>query len=173
MRASAVVVLLAATLALAAPATVLASPSKPAPVTTAPASSSGYIAPVDPWELVHPFVPPPRPWAPGHRGVDLRADVGQAVRAPGTGTVTFAGTVAGRGVLSIALGDGVITSLEPVVAGVAAGERVVAGQSVGVVGATSGHCAPATCLHWGVRTSPQTYIDPLTLLGLGPIVLLG
>ncbi|MGX9228951.1 peptidoglycan DD-metalloendopeptidase family protein [Streptomyces albus] len=43
--------------------------------------------------------PPPQPWAPGHRGVDLAARPGQPVRAVADGKVSFAGKVAGRGVV--------------------------------------------------------------------------
>jgi hypothetical protein len=38
-------------------------------------------------------------------------------------------------------------------------------------GAGLSHCAPRTCLHWGVRLGSR-YVDPLTLLGRGPPVLL-
>jgi hypothetical protein len=48
---------------------------------------------------------------------------------------------------------------------------VVAGGRLGVVAAVPGHCAPATCLHWGVRRG-DVYLDPLQLVGTGPPVLL-
>jgi hypothetical protein len=34
-----------------------------------------------------------------------------------------------------------------------------------------GHCFPATCLHWGLIVG-ETYVDPLTLVGGGPVRLL-
>ena len=47
-----------------------------------------------------------------------------------------------------------------------------AGTAVGTVGRDPGHCAPRTCVHWGVRAG-DTYVDPLDLLaGFGPVVLL-
>jgi murein DD-endopeptidase MepM/ murein hydrolase activator NlpD len=59
-----------------------------------------------------------------------------------------------------------------VLATVRAGDVVGAGQLIGVVVADGSHCAPTTCLHWGVRVGDD-YVDPLTLLpGAGPVVLL-
>src|SRR4051794_10499985 len=47
--------------------------------------------------VVRRFAPPPSPWLPGHRGVDLAGLRGSIVRAAGPGVVAFAGMVAGRG----------------------------------------------------------------------------
>ena len=47
--------------------------------------------------------------------------------------------------------------------GVAAGDVVHRGQQVGVLAPAPVHCAPLTCLHWGVRRG-QAYLDPLVLL---------
>ncbi|RNG16600.1 peptidoglycan DD-metalloendopeptidase family protein, partial [Streptomyces botrytidirepellens] len=106
------------------------------------------------------------PWAAGHRGVDLAARAGQAVRAAAAGRVSFAGPVARRGVLTIELsgtGDPPLrTSYEPVRATVPKGARVTAGQVVGVVEAGPFHC-PTGCLHWGLRRGDR-YLDPLSLL---------
>src|SRR4051812_3710912 len=52
--------------------------------------------------VTRPFAPPPRPWLPGHRGVDLAAGPGTEVRAAAAGVVIFAGELAGRPVVSIA-----------------------------------------------------------------------
>ncbi|RYV51783.1 M23 family metallopeptidase [Pengzhenrongella frigida] len=118
------------------------------------------------------FAAPAEIWAAGHRGVDLAGAVGQDVRAPASGTVAFAGTVVDRGVLTIAHPDGLRSSLEPVQWSVSAGMPVVQGEPVGVIQAMPGHCAPATCLHWGVRRA-EVYLDPLTLVRTaGPVVLL-
>ncbi|TGB06648.1 M23 family peptidase [Streptomyces palmae] len=110
--------------------------------------------------------PPPQPWAAGHRGVDLAARPGAAVRAAAAGRVVFAGTVAGRGVVSVEIagsGDPPLrTTYEPVRAAVAKGDRVAAGQVVGSVAAGPFHC-PAGCLHWGLRRADR-YLDPLSLL---------
>ena len=130
------------------------------------------VGPLEPFVVLRSFEPPPRPWAAGHRGVDLAADVGQPVRSPLAGTVTFAGPVAGRDVLVVSHAGGLVSSFEPV-DGVAVGTRVEPGELVGTVTAGTGHCAPRACVHWGVRVSPDSYVDPLVLLGLGPVVLLG
>ncbi|MFC9003949.1 murein hydrolase activator EnvC family protein [Streptomyces microflavus] len=110
--------------------------------------------------------PPAGPYGPGHRGVDLAARPGTEVLAAATGRVSFAGRVAGRGVLVIELaGSGappLRTTYEPVRALVAKGDDVVAGRPVGVLEAGPFHCA-AGCLHWGLRRG-AAYLDPLSLL---------
>ncbi|QLQ40333.2 M23 family metallopeptidase [Micromonospora robiginosa] len=117
------------------------------------------------------FDPPPEPWLPGHRGVDLLAAPGAEVRAAGAGTVLFAGSVAGRPVVTVGHGDGLRTTYEPVRPRLAAGDRVHAGTPIGDL--LPGHpgCADTACLHWGLRRG-DAYLDPLALLGLGRIRLL-
>lgn len=146
------------------------------------------------------FDPPAEDWGAGHRGVDLTAPHGSTVLSPGPGVVTFAGQVARRGVVVVTHPDGLRTSLEPVAASVPVGTAVSAGTTIGVVeggwaesgraesghaesghaesahagevgGTTPNHCAPRSCLHWGVRRG-ERYIDPLSLLNHPPIVLL-
>ncbi|UQA92828.1 M23 family metallopeptidase [Streptomyces halobius] len=110
--------------------------------------------------------PPPSPWAAGHRGVDLAAKAGATVRAAAPGRVAFAGTVAGRGVLTIELSRSgrppLRTTYEPVRATTRIGERVAAGQPVAVLQHGPFHCR-APCLHWGLLRG-KSYLDPLTLL---------
>ena len=106
------------------------------------------------------FAPPAVAWAPGHRGVDLVAKPGEAILAAASGTVVFAGSIAGKPVVSIDHGS-VGTTYEPVVSSLSVGERVVLGQVIGVLG-TGGHCRD--CLHWGLREG-RSYLDPLLLLG--------
>ncbi|TAM90056.1 MAG: M23 family metallopeptidase [Jatrophihabitans sp.] len=131
-----------------------------------------YAAPVSPLSPVRGFEPPPTPYAAGHRGVDLAVAPGQAVTAAADGTVTFAGAVAGRGVVVISSGDGVRTEYEPVRPAARAGDRVARRDPIGVVEGSHGDCAPSTCLHWGARRE-GAYFDPLTLLApLGPVRLL-
>ncbi|WBB72298.1 peptidoglycan DD-metalloendopeptidase family protein [Micromonospora sp. WMMD1128] len=117
------------------------------------------------------FDPPPEPWLPGHRGVDLVAEPGAEVRAAGAGTVLFAGPVAGRPVVTVGHGDGLRTTYEPVRPRLAAGDRVDAGTPIGELLTRHPGCPAVACLHWGLRRGDD-YLDPLSLLGLGRIRLL-
>jgi len=120
--------------------------------------------------VVRDYDPPPRPWLSGHRGVDLAARAGQPVYAAGAGQVTYAGRLAGQGVVTVAHGA-LRTSYLPVRPAVRPGRRVTAGQRLGVVEDVRGHCGRVLCLHWGLRLG-SAYLDPLSLLGRGPVRLL-
>lgn len=120
--------------------------------------------------VVRRFDPPPQPWLPGHRGVDLEADDHSVVRAAGAGVVWFAGYVAGRPLVSIAHPNGTRTTYEPVKPVVSAGDAVEAGDAIGVLQPGHSGC-PATCLHWGLRKG-DVYLDPLALLGMSRVRLL-
>ena len=114
--------------------------------------------------MLVPFAAPPGTGTrAGHRGVDLAAAAGTAVRAPAAGVVVFAGRLVDRGVVSIDHGGGLRSSLEPVTASVVRGARVAPVQLVGTVDAGHPRCAPAVCLHWGVRLDGE-YLDPMLLL---------
>ena len=116
-----------------------------------------------PATVVEDFDPPAVVWGRGHRGVDLAAAQGAQIRSAAAGTVAFAGMVAGRPVVSIDHADGIRTTYEPVEPAVSAGEAVSAGQVVGTL--LPGHRSDGVCaLHWGARTGPKTYINPLRLL---------
>lgn len=110
--------------------------------------------------------PPATAYGRGHRGVDLAAPPGTPVRAVAAGRVSFAGRVAGRGVVSVELsgtGDPPLrTTYEPVRASVAEDDEVKAGEVIGTVEPTGSHCT-APCVHWGLLRD-DTYLDPLTLL---------
>ena len=123
--------------------------------------------------VVRPFEPGPYRWSAAHRGVDLAGSRAQAVRSAGPGIVTFAGMVAGTGVVVVGHDGGLRTTYEPVHACVHVGSPVSPGDLLGTLVAAPSHCAPAVCLHWGALVG-GTYIDPLLLLGRpgGPIVLL-
>lgn len=135
----------------------------------APAGSAVWpLAPVP--EVVAGFDPPATRWGAGHRGVDLAGSPGQPVRSALAGTVTFAGGLAGRGVVVVDHGA-TRTTYEPVEASVDVGDLVAAGDRLGRLQTGGSHCAPATCLHWGLLAG-ETYLDPLTLVGAGPVRLL-
>ena len=136
---------------LAVPAPAVAAPPLPTP--------AGWPlrgAPV----VQRGFAPPALAWASGHRGVDLVAKPGEAILAAANGTVAFAGSIAGKPVVSIDHGS-VRTTYEPVVSTLGVGEQVALGQVIGVLG-SGGHCRG--CLHWGLRED-KSYLDPLLLLG--------
>ena len=122
--------------------------------------------------VLRPFEPPPSPYGAGHRGVDLAASRGTVVVAAASGRVSFAGQVAGRGVVVVTHADGVRTEYEPVRPLVAAGQQMSAGQPIGLLRGTHDQCAPDRCMHWGARRG-DLYIDPMLLLRpLGPVRLL-
>jgi murein DD-endopeptidase MepM/ murein hydrolase activator NlpD len=113
-----------------------------------------------PRSIARPFIAPTTEYGPGHRGIDVRA--GDAVLfAPADGIVHFAGVVVSRPVLSIRHGADVISSFEPVVALVAAGDAVSRGQPIGTI--IAGHCA-TPCVHVGVRVDGE-YVSPLAWFG--------
>ncbi|SCG47435.1 Peptidase family M23 [Micromonospora siamensis] len=120
---------------------------------------------------VRRFAPPPRPWLPGHRGVDLAGGPGVVVRAPGPGVVLFAGRVAGRPVVTVGHTDGLRTTYEPVRPAVHVGEVLAAGATLGALLPGHSGCPVPACLHWGLLRGTE-YLDPLALLAAGPVRLL-
>jgi Peptidase family M23 len=122
-------------------------------------------------EIVRAFDPPDAPWGSGHRGIDLAAQVGAPVLAAGSGTVSYAAVLAGRGVVTVAHPNGLRTTYEPILATVHVGDPVSAGDLLGTV--TAGHpgCPRVACLHWGLLRG-RAYLDPATLLAAGPTRLL-
>jgi murein DD-endopeptidase MepM/ murein hydrolase activator NlpD len=134
--------------------------------------AGSYSPPVTPIDVLRRFEPPPSPYAAGHRGVDLATTAGAVIDAAGAGRVSFAGQVAGRGVVVIVHADGVSTEYEPVTPTVGAGAVVARGQPIGRVHGAHGSFPTDRCLHWGARRD-GAYFDPLTLLRpLGPVRLL-
>jgi hypothetical protein len=121
------------------------------------------------------------PYGPGHRGIDIWAPVGVAVRAPAAGRVGFAGPVAGTTWVSLVVAPGVRVTLGPLLDPVTAGrvssqaplgrvgpghragpaERAGSGAGTGPTGGV-GSGAGAT-LHMSVRVD-GVYVDPLAYL---------
>lgn len=152
----------------------------PGPDPAVPAIARAWPVGVRP-SVVRGWEPPATAYSRGHRGVDLAAAPGTPVRAVAPGKVSFAGRVAGRGIVSVELaGTGtppLRTTYGPVRASVHKGDEVVAGAALGTVEATpDAHCGPTPCLHWGLLRG-TAYLDPLSLLppwllSLGPSRLL-
>lgn len=135
-----------------------------------PVPRSG-VWPLDPVpDVVRGFDPPDAPWGSGHRGVDLAGAVGQAVRSALPGTISYAGRLAGRGVVVVSHGD-TRTTYEPVAAVVSVGDQVTAGSHLGRLERPGSHCFPSVCLHWGWLRG-EVYLDPLDLVGARPVRLL-
>ena len=183
-----------ATPAVATPA--VATPAVAAPAVTTPAADAPadrHVAAAFPMNLaprvtydwptgseaavLRPFDAPAQNWQPGHRGVDLQSHVGAPVRAAADGVVAFAGSVAGRPLLSVDHADGLRTTYEPVAATVSAGTSVRRGDVIGALVADPRLELPIAAdpssflaahgsgvLHWGARTGKSAYIDPLSLL---------
>ena len=132
------------------------------PAPAAPAQAAVWGWPVEPpYRVVAPFRGPQTPYAAGHRGIDLSAAAGDPVLAVHDGVVAFASVVVDRPVLTLAHEGNVVSSVEPVLALVSPGDRVVKGQRIGTV-TDGGHCV--ACLHLGVRVAGQ-YVSPLLFLG--------
>lgn len=162
VRVLALVVLVAG-LVLVAGATFAAS-ARPAP-----AHGVWPLQPRPP--VVTGFHPPSSPWGSGHRGVDLGGHVGEPVHDAAAGRITFAGQLAGRGVVVVDHGA-TRTTYEPVDASVHVGEEVPAGAVIGRLQLFGSHCFPRACLHWGLIEGRDHYLDPLTLVGAAPVRLL-
>ncbi len=132
----------------------------PSPARPSVGTAFGWpLSPAPP--VLRRFVLGPHPWSPGHRGVDLGAREGQPVLSAGAGVVSFAGVVAGRGVVAVLHPGGLRTTYEPVTSRLRAGDLVTAGGVLGSL-APGRHC-PVACLHWGALRG-GLYLDPLTLL---------
>jgi murein DD-endopeptidase MepM/ murein hydrolase activator NlpD len=130
--------------------------------TAAEPAARDWIWPAERFRLAEAFVAPAHAYGPGHRGIDLDLLGDTVVRAPADGVVAFAGSVAGRGILTIDHGDGLVTTLEPVDTDLAPGTPVRRGEDLATL-AAGGHAATGA-LHFGVRLHGE-YINPLVLLG--------
>jgi murein DD-endopeptidase MepM/ murein hydrolase activator NlpD len=141
-----------------------------------PVSAAAGAVPVGVWPLVpqppvvRGFDPPDVRWGAGHRGVDLLGRPGQPVRSALPGRVSWSGVLAGRGVVVVDHGT-TRTTYEPLDARAGVGTVVAAGDRIGRLATLGSHCAPRSCLHWG-WIEDDTYLDPLRLVGAGPIRLL-
>ena len=103
-----------------------------------------------------------------HRGVDVGGPEGSSVRAPAAGVVTFAGSLPtyGRGV-TILTGDGyAVTLVHLGEIGVAKGDTVGEGATVGTMGTSGTPEQSVPSVHLGIRRAAEEegYVDPLGLL---------
>lgn len=133
--------------------------SLPSPAWAAPSCDLALTPPV-PGETVRRFSPAHRG---GHWGVDLASPWGGTVRAPVSGTVTFAGRVAGRLSVTIAPEDRLRVSLSYLWrVRVSAGQWIEVGGVLGQSG--TDHGLPA--VHLSVRVAGR-YVNPEPALACG------
>ncbi len=140
---------------------------------TAMTGASGEARWLPPLELpgfviLETFRAPPHEYGPGHRGIDIAAPTGAVVRAPAGGTVSFAGSVVDRPVISVRVDDQTVYSMEPVSSDVRQGDTVGIGSPIGTVG-EGGHCG-ARCVHLGVRID-GSYVHPMRYFVSRPVLL--
>lgn len=138
---------------------------------TRPTADRRWTWPVPRPEVVEAFDGPESAWSPGHRGIDLAGVAGDPIASIGPGTVAFVGQVAGIPVIAVDHpGTGLRSTYHPVRASVSAGQRVAAGEMIGRLATSGGHCS-GHCLHLGVKRpgagigGRAIYVDPLRLLG--------
>lgn len=131
------------------PASASASTSTPAPSQSSPTSPSS-----PPTQAQTTPAPTPIP---------------TPIHASNAGTVTYAGTLFNRGVVSITHGL-LRTTYTPVTPLVHTGDQVASGQVIGLL--QPGHCPSRPCLHWGLLVGHGRhvrYYDPSILLGPGRV----
>jgi hypothetical protein len=109
------------------------------------------------------------PYAAGQRrGIDIGSSGGVPVLAPASGTVTFAGSVPGKGMcVTIATADGLAVTLAHLGSvSVEKGAAVGEGATIGTVGTGATSEVGGTYVHLGIRVAsdPNGYLDPLSLL---------
>lgn len=125
------------------------------------------LASLTPADTVNHYLAPMSEYGPGHRGIDLPVMIGEQVLSPAVGEISFVGKVGYRRVISVAFGNSLSASLEPVCSDLLEGTPVLIGDEIGVVCEADPeyvwHCAE-TCLHFGTR-SEAGYFSPLALIG--------
>lgn len=125
-----------------------------------------YVPPTRGAVLRH-YEAPPTPYAAGHRGIDLACATGSIVVSSATGTVAFAGKIAGEWYVSIDHEDGIRSTYSYVkVVLVTKGQRVARTAPVARCG--SGHPGSSlpTHMHFGMKRG-DTYLDPEPMLIAG------
>jgi murein DD-endopeptidase MepM/ murein hydrolase activator NlpD len=138
-------------------------------VVAAPAHAGSWRRPVD-GALLEAFHVGRNPYAAGqHRGVDLAAPLGSAVRSACSGQVSFTGRLPGGGLtVSTRCGPLIATYQHLATATVTRGQAVASGTRLGTVGRSGRPRGPAPHVHLGVREAASgRYLDPLSLFGVG------
>ncbi len=134
-----------------------------------PAHAGSWRRPVQ-GPLLRAFEVGANPYAAGqHRGVDLAAPLGAAVRSACSGRVSFAGRVPGGGLtVSTRCGPLIATYQHLGVLAVRRGQAVRAGARLGTIGRSGKPAVSTPHVHLGVREAASgRYVDPLSLFGGG------
>ena len=129
------------------------------------ADSTAWKFPTTSTKVSRKFEPPAHNWLAGHRGIDFPGVIGQEIYSTWFGTVVFADSLAGKGVVVISHGL-VRTTYEPVDAQVSVGDEVIPGQLIGKLSLGVSHCSTdekVWCLHWGAIRNGR-YLNPLLLI---------
>jgi murein DD-endopeptidase MepM/ murein hydrolase activator NlpD len=116
--------------------------------------------------VIRTFDKPEQVWSAGHRGIDIAATAGSPIVAAASGYVSWTGVIAGVASITVTHNDGLRTSYLPVASNVVTGQKVAAGEVIGVL--LAGHTATADCLHLGLRRGDE-YLDPLTWLSTSSV----
>ena len=107
--------------------------------------------------VTDPFRPPEDPYGPGNRGIEYDTEPGDVVRAAASGTVVFAGAVAGTLHVTVDHGGGLVSSYSYLLRiSVRVGANVAQGTVIGIAGER---------LHFGVRLD-GAYTDPAGFVGV-------
>lgn len=136
-------------------------------ISARPADATVWLIPPVDGPIAARFDAPDSRWGPGHRGIDYAVPAGTAVRAAGTGTVTFAGPVAATVAVTIDHGDGIETTYTDLgEALVLAGQTVAQGHVIGHSAAA--HAGGIEGIHLGVIANghyvdPELYVGPLDI----------
>ena len=134
------------------------------------AAADGWQRPVD-GPVLRAFALAKDRFARGqHRGIDLGAPLGSAVRAACGGPVTFAGRVPGGGrTVSVRCGPLIATYQHLDALTVRRRQVLAPGTSLGTVGRSGRPRTRDPHVHLGAREAVTgRYVDPLSLLGDGP-----
>jgi len=138
--------------------------------TTATAAAERWQRPVA-GQVLRSFSLSPDRFARGqHRGVDLGAPLGAAVRAACGGRVSFAGSVPGGGrTVSVRCGRLIATYQQLASIGVRRGAVLLPGAQLAAVGRSADPRTRRAHVHLGARVAATgRYVDPLSLIGKAP-----